>query len=584
MNLFSLLLPELLVTAAALVLFLLGVVKGPAGRKVAPWIALGGLIVGGIVAFLQLGGGNESDFTGAIVAGDFSGYVKLITAGVGIILLLLCWPTNDDATGNRGLWFGHDAGEFFGLLLLSLVGIMLVAGANDTILLFMGIELASIPTYVLVVMGRPVPAAQEAGLKYFYLGAMSAAVMLLGFAYLYGATGTTNLSEISASFAGTLPLNDIFSAGTWRTVAIVLLLLGFAFKLAAVPLHLYAGDVYTGAATPVTALLSFVPKTTGIVATVKVLLAVSGGVTGELVGGEVWKTLFFVSILTMTVGNAMALLTENLKRVMAYSSIAHSGYMLAALTVLAAAYPLAGDGYIARDATLLAVSGVLFYLAAYGVMNSGVFGVLMMLPTRKVFIDADGNRRRLPTATAETYADLRGIGRRHPFLTAAMAVCCISLIGIPLTVGFLGKFFVIRPALQLAEAGGVTATWMYWLIGLTVLNAAVAAAYYLRIVSEMILLRSVEEEDADVEGIAYEPPPAPRQPWPIVTATALSVIGIFLFGMFPFGIRILDNSADRAARAVPLATVPTRVVPDQARSLMPVLRQIEAEQLPTGGE
>ena len=571
MSLFSLLLPELILTAAALVLFMFGVFKSSASRAFVPWIALLGLVGAGVAA--ALGGlgldAADVDFTRSVVAGAFGNYVKVLAAGVGVILLLLCWPTHRDHSGNNSLWWGLDAGEFFGLFLLSFVGIMLVGGANDTMLLFMGIELASIPTYVLVAMSRPLPEAQEAGVKYFYLGAMAAAVLLLGFAYLYGAVGTTNLSTTAAAFAEGR-VNPALGAGTWQTLGVVLIVLGFCFKLAAVPLHFYAGDVYTGAATPVTAMLSFVPKATGILATVKLLLAV-GGANAFMPGGgltfdpTLWKVLFAISVLTMTVGNAMALLAENIKRVMAYSSIAHSGYMLAALTVLAAAAPLTG-GRDAGEIGAAAVAGVLFYLAAYGVMNAGVFAVLMMLPSRRRFTDADGKEHRLPATTAETYADIRGAGRRHPWLTAAMAVCCISLIGIPLTVGFLGKLYVLRPALLLAGAAEAAQTPMYWLVGITLVNAAVAAAYYLRILSEMVLLKSPEEEDAEFEREVYTPAPAPGQPLPLIAATTLSVVGIFVFGLIPAGVSVLGDTAATAAessRTMPaeMARTPTPAAP-----------------------
>jgi NADH-quinone oxidoreductase subunit N len=416
----------------------------------------------------------------------------------------------------------------------------------------MAIELASIPTYVLVAMSRPLPAAQEAGVKYFYLGAMSAAVMLLGFAYLYGATGTTNLGEIATAF-GTGTLSDALGGGTWKALAVVLVLLGFCFKLAAFPLHFYAGDVYTGAATPVTALLSFVPKATGILATLKVLSAVgTGGATPA-----VWATLLVVSVLTMTVGNTMALLTENVKRVMAYSSIAHSGYMLAALTVLAA-----GEGIVGRPGQA-AAAGVLFYLAAYGVMNAGVFGVLMMLPTRKTMADQTGTQRLLPATSAETYRDIRGAGRSHPLLGGAMAVCCISLIGIPITVGFLGKIYVITPAVLLAQAAPEVATAMWILIAFVALNAAVAAAYYLRILVEMMLSKSAEEEEALAEGQVYQAPKVATQPWPIVTAVTLSAGGaLFLGGLIPGALNTLTAAADEAAVAARFANAVV-VVPDQ---------------------
>lgn len=569
MELFTLLLPEILLTAAAVVLFMLGVVKSPLARRLAPWVALGGLAFSLIVAIAQAGEFQQRlDFSGSVLASSFSDFVKVLTAAIGIFFILLSWPTNEDATGNTALRFGADSGEYFGLILLSFAGIMLVGGANDTIFLFMGIELASIPTYVLVSMSRPLPAAQEAGVKYFYLGAMSAAVMLLGFAYLYGATGTTKLIEMGQVFAGgreglgyTSPGDSVLRPATWQILGAVFVLLGFAFKLAAFPLHFYAGDVYTGAATPVTALLSFVPKAVGIVATIKILLVVGGN--GFALPGSVWKVLYVIAVLTMFVGNTLALRADNLKRVMAYSSIAHSGYMLVALTVLAAGAALRPISS-GNDSLLFsggewgrqAISGVLFYLVAYGIMNAGVFAVLMMLPSRRYITDFEGKVRRFPATSAETYADIAGAGRRHPWLAVTMSVCCISLIGIPLTAGFLGKLYILWPAVTLAGDSGLSAsgrTAMWWLVGLTVLNAAIGAAYYLRIIAAMVLSPSAEEEDAQIEGRAYEPAPVPRQPWPFIAAAALSVAGVLVLGIWPYAINRLNDRADGAADAVVLS-------------------------------
>src|SRR5258706_14335974 len=190
----------------------------------------------------------------------FAQYVKLLTAGIGAILVLLAWPTNAEGTGNSAMNVGQETGEFFGLMLLSLTGIFLVAGANDLILLFLGIELASIPTYIMVSISRPNPLAQEAGVKYFFLGAMSAAIMLFGFSYLYGTTGATNLYEIMLNLhpknaSGVIDWAARITLTPWQSLAVLMLVAGFAFKMAGVPLHFYVGDVYQGAATPVTAFL-----------------------------------------------------------------------------------------------------------------------------------------------------------------------------------------------------------------------------------------------------------------------------------------------------------------------------------------
>src|SRR6185503_17403976 len=177
---------------------------------------------------------------------------------------------------NPAMSYGQDAGEFFALMLLSLAGVMLVAGANDIMLLFLGIELASIPTYVMVSISRPLPVAQEAGVKYFFLGAMSAALMLFGFSYLYGTTGLIELDKLAGVFAA-----HPASLTGWQMLGVLMLVAGFAFKIAAVPLHFYAGDVYEGAATPVTAFLAFIPKTSGFVAILKLLSVVGGSQWAE---------------------------------------------------------------------------------------------------------------------------------------------------------------------------------------------------------------------------------------------------------------------------------------------------------------
>src|SRR4051812_43465348 len=351
-NLLNILLPELLLVGAACALFLLGVSTKPAARRLAPVLALAA--VAGVFAmqvWVVMGLTDTptpaSDKWNTVHGSAFSDYIKLLTSGVGVLMVLLAWPTNPDATGSRSLHFGGDAGEFFALMLLSLAGVFLVSVANDIVLLFLAIELASIPTYIMVSISRPIPAAQEAGVKYFFLGAMAAAVMLFGFSYLYGTTGLLKLDQISSVFqaarTGTPPGDNAGLANLtipnaltgWRMLAVLMLLAGFAFKIAAVPLHAYAADVYQGAATPVTAFLAFVPKTSGMVAIIK-LLATLGG-TYWAFPPEVTRLLWALAALSMTFGNVLGLLQDNVKRVLAYSSIAHSGYMLVGLTALTAA-------------------------------------------------------------------------------------------------------------------------------------------------------------------------------------------------------------------------------------------------------
>lgn len=502
-------LPELILSIAACALLLLGASTKTSARKAAPVIALGALL---IVVIYQLGLepsnkilSDSADSTGTFRIFSFAQFIKLLAAGIGMLFVLLAWPSNQKGTGNAALDFGTECGEFFGLMLFSIAGIFLVAGANDIVLLFLGIELASIPTYIMVSISRPVPAAQEAGVKYFFLGAMSAAVMLFGFSYLYGTTGLIHLDAIGQKFAAQIAAGQVMTP--WQILAIILLLVGFCFKIAAVPLHFYAGDVYQGAATPMTALLSFVPKTAGMVAIIK-LLYVSGG--NSFVAPEtITRLLWVLAALTMTFGNVLGLIQiSNIKRVFAYSSIAHSGYMLVGLTALTSSTMIES-----RDAAL---QGVLFYLAAYGIMNAGAFGVLMLLPARPKKSWSGEAEAIPPATTAETFDDLAGQGRRHPVLALAMAVCCFSLIGLPLTIGFFGKLYLVKPALDAK---------LYGLVIIMMINAAIAAAYYLKIVATLFLR---PDPNGDV------PNPKLILPAPICAAVAISVFGTLLFGsIFP---------------------------------------------------
>jgi NADH-quinone oxidoreductase subunit N len=556
------LLPELILIVVACALLLLGVSPRPAARRFAPVLALAALAA---VFALQMWNVSDNsaprrDPWNSVQATGFSDYVKLLTAGIGGLLVLLAWPTNSDATGSRSLQFGHDAGEFFALMLLSIAGVMLVSVANDLVLLFLAIELASIPTYIMVSISRPVPAAQEAGVKYFFLGAMAAAIMLFGFSYLYGTTGLSRLDEIRAAFtvAAAEPAagEDAVAAAVpaalagWKMLAVLMMLAGFGFKIAAVPLHVYAGDVYEGAATPVTAFLAFIPKTSGMVAIIKLLVVVGGKQWS--VPEEVVRLLWVMAALTMTVGNVLGLMQSSVKRLLAYSSVAHTGYMLVGLTALAGA---AGAGLNMLEVYRVqsdALQGVLFYLAAYGIMNAAAFGVLALLPSRMADLNARARGLPIevtpPATTAETFEDLAGQGRRHPLLGLAMAISCFSLIGLPLTVGFFGKLYLIKPALD---------GRFYWLVIITVVNAAISAAYYLRIVATMFLrpdpitAEAMESDiaDAAAEGTATES--FPRRAFPIVAAVAISVFLTILFGAFFPATNELTQRAHEGAIADP---------------------------------
>jgi NADH-quinone oxidoreductase subunit N len=528
MNVFSLLLPEIVLSVAALVLFVSAFIKTAAARKAAPWIALIACVVGAVISAFQLGGFGFS-VDGAVRVGMFAGYVKLLVCVVGALLVLLMWHDDEEGTGNRSLNWGRDAGEFFALVLLSLTGACLAGGSNDMMLLFLGVELASIPTYILVAMSRPLSKAQEAGVKYFFLGAASAALMLMGFAFLYGAYGITDLHEIGRRIGlATITDAELVAMPMWVTLGLLLLVIGFAFKMAAAPLHFYAGDVYEGAATPVTALLSFVPKAVGTIALLKVLFATGGNnfATGE----QVVLVLAVMAALTMTIGNVLALLQSNVKRMLAYSSVAHSGYILVGVAAAATGGVEAGG----------AVAAVLFYLTAYAIMNVGSFGVLMLVAKRPWM-----NEEVPPATGAETLDDLAGVGRDRPGLGVAMAVSMFALIGLPLTVGFFGKLFLLIAGW---EAG------LGWLVVVTVINAAISAGYYLRVVAVMWLgeplpAREADERvDAEIDGY--------RGTLATKLAVAVSTVAVIALGL-PLP---LVNAVQRGTERAGLVDEPTTVI------------------------
>jgi NADH-quinone oxidoreductase subunit N len=550
MDLVKLIIPEIIVLATACVLFLLGIGGGrnPSLRKAAPYVAIAGLLLALVVQVLRFGDADGSvagDAYHSVRVGYFTEFLRGLVALVGCLLVLLSWPTNRTGTGNSALLFDFDGPEYFSLMLCSIAGVMLVAGANDLLLLFMGIELAAIPTYILVSVSRPLPAAQEAGVKYFFLGAMAAAVLLFGFSYLYGTTGSSDLRVIAGKLTAAEPGGPT-TLTAWQTLAFVMLIVGLAFKLAAVPFQAYAGDVYEGAATPVTAMLSFVPKASGVIALVKVVAAAGGSVGGA--PAQITQLLFWLAALTMTIGNVLGLLQFNLKRLLAYSSIAHSGYLLVGLCVFSYASP--GTSLHQERA----LQGVVFYLAAYGIMNVGVFAVLMMLPSRATITGTSGRPATPPATSAETFEDIAGIGKTNPVLALAMAVACFSLIGLPLTVGFLGKFYLIRPAWT---AGGPLSAWMAALVVVTVINAAISAGYYLKIIATMFL-RPAPAAVPDAPALAAE------KPMPFVLALGISIAATLLFGAVPPAINSLSTQANHAALSLigDRAVAPSQTAPE----------------------
>ena len=330
-------------------------------------------------------------------------------------------------------------GEYYATICFSTVGAMTIALSADLITLFIGLETMTIPIYVLAGIQRRDRYANEAALKYFLLGAFSSALLLYGFAWFYGIARATDF----ASIARVLATQGIASGPT--IVALALVTVGLGFKAAVVPFHQWTPDAYDGAPTPASAFMSVGPKAAAFAAILRVLV----GALGPL--GVDWSAVLAVlAALTMTGGNVVALAQPNTKRMLAYSSIAHTGYILAAVAASRAGYS--------------AGAAVLFYLVAYGLMNLGAFACLL-------YFDLEGTR-------GATLQELNGFGRREPLGALAFAIFLISLTGIPPTIGFVAKFVVIQPVL---DAG------LAWLAVVIALNAALAAFYYLRVVVHMYM-------------------------------------------------------------------------------------------------
>lgn len=360
---------------------------------------------------------------------------------------------------------GIERGEYYTLMLFSISGMMLMAQAADLIIVFLALELLSLPLYVLSAFAHPNTDSEEAGLKYFLLGAFSSGFVLYGIALVYGATGTTALSGIvSAASVGTPSL--------LLTIGAALILVGLAFKVAAVPFHMWTPDVYQGAPTAVTAFMAAGAKIAGFAALLRVFSTAFPSIATDLT-----PVLWAISALTMIVGNLIAIAQTNIKRMLAYSSIAHAGYILMAFVP-----------YGNPEVAPVSIAAGLFYLVAYAVTNFGSWGVVIALE-QKEGRPSTGFRQAQPSNSGQrglAISDYAGLGRKYPALAAAMTIFMLSLIGFPPTLGLVGKFYLFRAVLSGGYVG---------LAIIGVLTSLISAYYYLRVVVTMY----VQEGEPEIE-------------------------------------------------------------------------------------
>src|SRR5688572_2410315 len=473
------LLPELVLTALLLVVITVDLFLPRRSKWLLTPLTVFGLLVAGAALFV-VWGTNETIYEGYYVVDDLSLFIKGATIVTGILSVLFA--------PSYLLVRRIPLGEFHAILISALIGMCVLASSSDLITLFLGLELMTMPSYLLTGLHKTDRYSNEGGLKYFLLGSFASAILLFGTAWTYGLTGTTSIDGIAAAVEGQM------NAG--MLVAIGFLTVGATFKIAAVPFHYWTPDAYQGAPTPITGFLSVGPKIGAFALLIRVFAEALAPLSAD------WLPIFLVlTVLTMTVGNIVALTQTNVKRKLAYSSIAHTGYIMAGL----AAYAAAPDAETAAQG----IQSVLFYLLGYALMNIAAFAVVAML--------------QRDTTRFGGLASFAGLASRAPWRAGAMTVLMLSLTGIPPTVGFFAKLYVL---LATVESG------LIWLAVAIVLNAALAAFYYLRVIVYMYMRDP-------------EPDPAPLDNSPFGSvALAVSVAGVIALGIFPGAIlRLLEVSA-----------------------------------------
>jgi NADH-quinone oxidoreductase subunit N len=470
---FYYILPEILLTAGALLLLVADVLL-PRGSRVLTWITMG-VLVGTALSLIPFRNTDVEVANGLLAVDQFGLFFKVVFLAAAAMTVLM----SERYLQVEGVSFG----EYYFLILCSTLGMMVMAGSIDLISAFVGLETMAVSFYILAGFIKPNQRSNEAAVKYFLLGAFSLGILLYGMSIMYGLSGTTNLRTMATSFVG-------HERDPLLVLAVILVVAGMGFKIAAVPFHAWAPDVYEGAPTPVTAFLSVGSKAAAFAMLLRIFLEGLPSLDAD------WRLLFEVlAIVTMTVGNVAALTQSNLKRMLAYSSIAHAGYLLIGIVV----------------GTPRGISAMLIYLLTYSFMQLGAFAVVIMMRRRDV--------------VGDELKDLSGLYFRQPFAAFAMLIFMLSLGGIPPTAGFMGKLWLFGAAI---DAGYV------WLAVIGVLNSAISLYYYLRVVVFMYLKK---------ETTGSEPTLSPA----LALTLGIAVAGTLVLGVYP---RLLFEAAEASARTL----------------------------------
>jgi len=475
---FELLIPELTLAGTAIVVILLDLVV-----KSKWWLAavsIAGIVVSTGFAIAMWGGDSESIFFGMMAVDNFAIFFKLLFLVIAALVIL--------ASTDYVSKLKRFQGEYYALVLISALGMMLMAATTELISIYIALELTSISLYIL-----------EASLKYLLLGAVASAVLLFGMALIFGSTGQTQLGDIAAAIQVQTFAEVLASPGL--IAGIVLIIAGFGFKIAAVPFHMWVPDVYEGAPTPVTAYLSVGSKAAGFAILLRVFFSAFG--LPEWLSLD-WGLVFAIlAAVGMTVGNIIALTQTNIKRMLGYSSIAQAGYLMVGLATVGFVSPVLSDSSV-----FAGQSGLLFFLASYALTNLGAFTAIIAISDK---IDSD------------LIKDYAGMGKRAPLLALALSLCLISLIGMPPAAGFMAKFYIFSGA---AQHG------LLWLVIIAVINSVISAYYYLRVVKVMWLGKPASETKVP-SSIALR------------VALALSCFGVLFMGIIPGFVMKLAEMAAR---------------------------------------
>jgi len=445
--------PELSVVLLSFVVLGLDLVTR---RKTAVWLtALIGLIIPTLLTFSLIyntfGSHPRTAFYGMLVVDNYAIFFKLLFMAIGFGVILVSYQYVEK-------YLRATPGEYYSIILMSLAGMMLMGSTGELISVYISLELTSIPLYILAGLSRRDSRSAEAAVKYVLLGAMSSAILLYGMALLYGATGTTDLLEIAAATKNVLHTGNLL-----LLVAEVFIFAGFGFKISAVPFHMWAPDIYEGAPTPSTLFFSVGSKAAGFAALLRVF--VFGGLTGAN-GTYLWVMVAIVAALTMTLGNVVAILQTNIKRMMAYSSIGQAGYLLIGFATLIIHNTVVGD------------EAMLAFLFVFVVTNIGAFTGVIALA------DATGK---------ESIRDFDGFGRGSPLIAGGMALCLLALAGIPPMAGFLSKLFIFYAAW--GQGSGMTL-----LVILGLVNSVISIVYYANIVYRMFVVEPAKREFFRIPG------------------------------------------------------------------------------------